>query len=63
MIDTYDFFGKHVHYRMELRHYLAINRYVAAIFLSVDRDEDSLKQRLEIFTDFRMLSKKHLTLH
>jgi hypothetical protein len=52
VIDTYDLFGKHVHYRIELRHYLAINRYVATIYLSVERDEDSLKQRMEIFTDF-----------
>ena len=63
VIDTYDFFGKHVHYRMELRHYLAINRYVVTIFLSVDRDEDSLKQRMEIFTDFPRVRRKHLTLH
>jgi hypothetical protein len=60
VIDTYDFFGKHVHYRLELRHYLAINRYVVTIFLSVDRDEDSLKQRMEIFTDFPHAEKETL---
>jgi hypothetical protein len=58
VIDTYDFFGKHAHYRIELRHYLAINGYVATIFLSVDRDEDSLKQRMEIFTDFPRAEKE-----
>ena len=58
MIDTYDFFGKHVHYRLELRHHLAINRYVVTIYLSVDRDEDSLKQRMEIFADFPRAEKE-----
>ena len=58
VIDTYDFFGKHVHYRIELRHYLAVNRYVATIYLSVDRDEDSLKQRMEVFTDFPRAEKE-----
>jgi len=58
VIDTYDFFGKHVHYRIELRHCLAIDRYVATIYLSVDRDEDSLKQRMEIFTDFPRAEKE-----
>ena len=43
VVDTYDFFGKHVHYRIELRHYLAVNRYVATIYLSVERDEDFLE--------------------
>jgi hypothetical protein len=37
---------------------LAINRYVATIYLSVDRDEDSLKQRMEIFTDFPRAEKE-----
>jgi hypothetical protein len=58
VIDTYDFLGKHVHYRMELRQYLAINRYVVTIYISVDSDEDSLKQRMEIFTDFPRVEKE-----
>ena len=58
VIDTYDFFGKHMHYRIELRHYLAINRYVVTIYLSVDRGEDTLKQRMEIFTDFPRAEKE-----
>jgi hypothetical protein len=58
VVDTYDFFGKHVHYRIELRHYLAVNRYVATIYLSVERDEDSLKERMEIFTDFPRAEKE-----
>jgi len=31
VVDTYDFFGKHVHYRIELRHYLAVNRSLAML--------------------------------
>jgi hypothetical protein len=58
VIDTYDFFGKHVRYRMEIRHDLSTNRYVVTILLSVDRDEDSLKQRMEILTDYPHAEKE-----
>ena len=47
-----------MHYRIELRHYLAINRYVVTIYLSVDRGEDTLKQRMEIYRDFPRAEKE-----
>jgi len=58
VIDTYDFLGKHVRYRMELRQYLAINRYVVTMYVSVDHDEESPKQRTEPFTDFPRIEKE-----
>ncbi len=58
VVDTYDFVGKHTRYRMEIRHYMSVNRYVATIFLSVDRDQDSLKQRMEILTDYPHAEKE-----
>jgi hypothetical protein len=47
-----------VRYRMEIRHNLSTQRYVVTILLSVDRDEESLKQRMEILTDYPHAEKE-----